>query len=102
MTFESLTKQEVSLLLFLECRAVDYAGAIPSGKLNAEEIGLAQRWHADGFIQFGRIYSGDRTHGSYWCVLSPEAWSLVAKARQKLAQTKLEQRTWMRTEEAGF
>jgi hypothetical protein len=71
---------ESSLLLYLETCAVDHAGAVVAMRMNAEELALARRWAAEGFIEFGRIRSDSIKPGgphnpapTMWVHLSDEA-----------------------------
>lgn len=89
------TKDEKSLLLYLESRAVDYGGAVDSSHMNAEDFQLARRWNDSGFIRFGRIYSKDVTGNlTNWVILSDEAWAeahaerRARNARMQSAKTK--------------
>ncbi len=81
-----MTRDEKSLLLFLETQAVDYAGKVASEHMNAADFVTARAWNAAGFLQFGRIPAGglgdDRT---YWVILSDAAWEEAAKERRERA-----------------
>ena len=75
-----LTKNEKSMLLYLETVAVDHGGKLQSIRMNADDFKIAEAWNTSGFVQFGRIARQDikqvsgeppRTH---WCVLSDAAW----------------------------
>lgn len=93
-TLEDMTKDERSLLLYLETRAVDYGGKIDTRHMNKEDIDTAKGWNKEGFLWFGRIKFHDIAyHMTHWCELSDEAWSLAhqeRKARYKRIASKLE------------
>ncbi len=94
------TKEEISLLLFLECRAVDYAGRVKTIHMNATDMKIAERWNTEGFVKFGRIafkYLNDL--GIHWCHLSDEAWRVAAAERKARAGLLWIKRTWKITEE---
>lgn len=77
-----LTKEENSLLLYMETQTVDYGGKLQGVRMNADDFEIAKRWNEIGFVLFGRIAANDistrGTSGEYprthWCVLSDEAW----------------------------
>jgi hypothetical protein len=107
-TLDEMTKDEKSLLLFLETCVVDEAGLIDVRKMNAEDVAIAVRWEAEGFIGFGRVYSKDiarlsansagRVY-SQWCSLSEEAWTLAHQERRARAVRVCEKRTWCKASE---
>jgi hypothetical protein len=100
MTLDQMTKDEKSLLLYFEARAVDYGGKVNSVNMNQPDMAIAQRWSESGFVRFGRIVYADvdRTT-THWCELSDEAWQLAHAERRNRYQRMNERRTWRRTEE---
>jgi hypothetical protein len=50
-----MTKDERSLLLYLETRMVDYDGIIDPRMMNEPDFEIAKRWDREGFIKFGRL-----------------------------------------------
>lgn len=99
-TLETMTKDERSLLLFLESRSVDNSGRVKTVHMNADDMKLAERWNREGFVKFGRIASEDLTeYGSHWCHLSDEAWQLAAAERKARASRTWEKRDWKTAEE---
>ncbi len=82
-----MTKEELSLLLFLETCAVDRGGGVDVRHMNDTDQDIAERWVDEGFISFGRLPLNDckaignqnRTH---YVVLSDEAW-VAASAERK-------------------
>lgn len=99
-TLQSMTKDERSLLLFFETRAVDYAGKVQTAHMNADDFKIAQRWDSEGFVNFGRIAFEDvNSHGSHWCRLSDDAWALAHEERQARACRTWRRRSWRTTEE---
>lgn len=111
-TLAELTKDERSLLLFLETRAVDYGGRVNTVHMNAEDMALAAEWNRTGFLLFGRIsshYLGMRgaesvvAHGpvaearrlgTHWCELTADAWRLAHEERRARAERMKQARTW--------
>jgi len=108
MTLAEMTKEERSLLLFLETQAVD-AGRVKTAHMNREDFEIAEKWHQSGFIQFGRICSedlkkiakriGHLTQSPCWCQLSEEAWKLAHEERKARAARIWTKRDWRTTAE---
>ena len=100
MQLETMTKDERSLLLFLESRATDQAGRVKTVHMNDADMKIAERWNREGFVKFGRIASEDLNEfGSHWCFLSDEAWQLAAAERKARAARTWAKRAWKTTEE---
>jgi len=100
-----MTKDEKSLLLYFETRAVDYEGKVDTCKMNSDDMKIAKMWNETGFVRFGRIAFNDITRinriaaVTHWCELSEEAWKAAHSLRKKRAERGLKNRTWNRTEE---
>ena len=96
-----MTKDENSLLLYLETRAVDHSGAVAPRHMNAEDFEIAERWNQEGFVRFGRIIADDipRFKSTHWCLLSADAWRAVAKLRKEKAKRTWERKSYMTTAE---
>ncbi|KKN69639.1 hypothetical protein LCGC14_0439420 [marine sediment metagenome] len=98
---KDMSKDEKSLLLFLETRAVDYGGRVNLQHMNDEDMDITKGWNKRGFIGFGRIvircHNSDGTH---WVRLSEEAWKLAHKERKARSKRMFENRTWISTEES--
>lgn len=85
-----LTKDQKSLLLFLETQVVDHGGKIYSPSMNALDRMCARRWATDGFIEFGRIPVRKITsHRCHWARLSDAAWEIVHQLRRERAERNL-------------
>lgn len=98
-----MTREETSLLLFLETQAVDGKGVVKMDHMNSDDVAIAKRWDAEGFIGFGRIrYSDVTQHGSHWVRLSDEAWAAAAQARRDRADRALASRKWEPTREGAL
>lgn len=94
-TLETMTKEERSLLLFLETCAVDNIGRVKTKHMNVNDFIIAEKWNKEKFLYFGRIYSKDITDaGSHWCILTDEAWQLASEERKGRAKRTLDKRTW--------
>lgn len=93
---DEMTRDERSLLLYLETRAVDFGGKVDVRHMNKEDMDMAKRWNSEGFLKFGRIKFHDilsKQSGTHWCELSDEAWALAQqerKARYTRISSKLE------------
>lgn len=87
MNIENMNKDERSLLLYFETAAVDYGGKIDARRMNDIDFNNVKQWKETGFIQFGRIYSGDIKRLSshifdHWVVLSDDAWTEAHRERR--------------------
>ena len=101
MKLEEMTRDEKSLLLFLETRVVDYWGKVDTRHMNDEDMEIARRWSKEGFIEFGRIAFKDVSkRGTHWCRLSEKAWRLVHQERRIRAERGWLARPWKTAEEA--
>lgn len=97
----TLTKSELSLLLFFETCAVDYGGLVSVAHMNTDDMATATRWHMERFVEFGRVASEHlrEGHATAWCKLSPQAWDLAHAERRARAARLWEQRNWQTTAE---
>lgn len=82
-----ISRDELSLLLYLETQAVDYGGALESARMSNADFQIATRWHEEKFIQFERIPRAKiKTHNGiardHRVVLSDEAWTLAHAERR--------------------
>lgn len=68
-----MTKQELSLLLYLETCAVDHSGRVSQEKLNDEEREIIKAWTKSGYIAFGRICIKSIVERTHWVLLSMDA-----------------------------
>mgnify|MGYP001586935676 CR=1 FL=1 len=101
MKSNALTKDERSLLLFLETCAVDHAGRVDTSHMNANDMEIAARWNRSGFLKFGRILSSDLSKfGTHWCVLTEQSWLAAHGERLARATRMWKNRDWKTTGEA--
>lgn len=101
MKYRNMTKEEKSLLLFLETRAVDYGGRVNTLHMNGEDFDIAKRWDEEGFVGFGRIVARNHnSDGSHWVKLSDEAWKLAHKERKARAKRMWDNKTWLSTKDS--
>lgn len=67
-TLKTMTKDERSLLLFLETQAVDHAGKVDGRHMNKDDFETAAKWDAEGFVNFGRVaFENVNEYGAHWC-----------------------------------
>ena len=100
MKLSEMTKDERSLLLYLESRATDQGGTVDARRMNKEDFDIAKRWNEDGFIEFGRVASCDLAiDRTYWVVLTPPAWDLAHQERIARADRMWDKRAWKMTSE---
>ena len=98
---KTMSRDERSLLLFLETRQVDYGGRVNLQHMNKEDMEIAKKWDDEKFIGFGRIVVRNiNLDGSSWCKLSEEAFKLAHKERKARAKRMWENRTWISTKDS--
>lgn len=80
-------KDEASLLLYLETRAVDHDGKVELQHMNAADQKTATRWNKQRFIFYGRLPANyirsRKTQCTHYVVLSDEAWAEAARLRRE-------------------
>lgn len=97
-----MTKEERSLLLYLETRAVDHGGLVTTPQMNADDFAILDRWNESGFMEFGRLTraSIEKLCGStHWVRLSETAWKLAHEERRARCERIYGSRNWETTEE---
>lgn len=96
-----MTKDEKSLLLYLETRAVDHSGVVNIQHMNEGDMKIAERWNKSGFVEFGRIAFKylNSLRGSHYVHLSAKAWEAVAALRQERAERTWNKREWLTAKE---
>ena len=89
-----MNNTELSLLLFLETRAVDYGGIVDNRHMNAGDFEITKEWNASGFLEFRRIKSSDITmnHCTHFVKLSEEAWVAAHAERRARCERIMERR----------
>jgi len=100
-TLIEMTKDERSLLLFLETCAVDYGGTVDTRHMNKSDMDKTKEWTSNGFLSFDRIkFDYITMHRSYWVELSDDAWRLAHEERKARYVRINNKRTWKKTKEA--
>ena len=97
-----MSRDERSLLLYLETRAVDHGGLVTTPQMNATDFENVEKWKAVGFIEFGRLTheSIEKLRGStHWVKLSEKAWLFAHQERRNRYERVNGSRTWQTTEE---
>ena len=84
MNYEDLTKDERSLLLYLEWCLVDHRGFVDMQRMNAEDTEIAKGWHESGFIEFRRVKMKNITdsHCTHFVRFTDDAWKLAHQERK--------------------
>lgn len=83
---KDFSRDERSLLLYLETCAVDLCGRFDDRRINDADRATMKEWHVVGFIDYGRIVAADANRqGAKWVELSEEAWDLAHKERRDRA-----------------
>ena len=98
-----MTRDEKSLLLYLETCAVDQSGRVDMRKMNETDVSIVTRWNKSGYVKFGRIKSHDIvsiiSEKTHWCELSDHAFTDAHAERKARAHRLLENRDYERTSE---
>jgi len=109
-TLGALTKDERSLLLYLETCATDHGGLVDRRRMNEEDVAIVERWDKEGFLAFGRICFDDiktlaKSCGpkryTHWCELSDKAWKSAHVERRARSHRIMSKRTWKKTSEVS-
>ena len=96
----TMSKNELTLLLFLETCAVDYGGRVDSRRMNQTDFDIINDWKKKDYLLFGRIRSKDiTTNRSHWVELSDTAWNDAHSERKARFKRINEKRTWNKTDE---
>jgi len=83
MAIDNMSKDEKSLLLYLESRVVDNGGQVDTRHMNAEDRKIASRWRDCGFICYGRIpFIMIKNNSTHFVILSNKAWLLASECRK--------------------
>lgn len=99
-----MTKDQLSLLLYLETCAVDFGGSVDVVHMNADDQTQAATWHDSGFIEYGRIASdhfpkqNGRQRTNY-VRLSDAAWTAAHEERKARCSRLWDRRRWQTTQE---
>lgn len=102
MKLSTMTKDEKSLLLFLETCAVDRGGRVDTRRMNSTDRNIVDGWTILQFVRFGRICYADLSPDSDtsdWVHLSEEAFRLAHEERKARAERMWDKRSWRTTEE---
>lgn len=95
-----MTKDQLTLILFLETQVVDHAGRVNGIHMNKADFEQCRKWNDEHFIGFGRIASDDiNSNGSHWVTFSDKAWFIAHEQRRARGARLLKQRTYRTTEE---
>ncbi len=95
-----LNKDQLSLILYLETRAVDYGGRVDMRRMNKQDADEIDKWVKDGFIHFGRIsYDDFNGNGTHWVELTDGAFDMAHAERKARAIRMMNNRRWTKTGE---
>lgn len=85
---ETAKKNETSLLLYCESRAVDQRGILDVNRMNDDDRAILDRWKASGFVESGRVAFDDIPNRGWttWVRLSDAAWILAHSERRARAE----------------
>ncbi len=106
MKLSEMTKDERSLLLFLETQAVDYGGLVDVRHMNENDCNIASDWNEQGFIIYERIsfyslkaVSTATRKPTHYVILSEEAFRLAHEERIARSVRMFNKRTWKKAGE---
>lgn len=95
MNLETMTRDERSLLTFLETCLVDKRGKVRTVHMNQDDMEIAKGWDKKGFIQFKRLPASEvfaeKNQRSplptftHWVRFSDKAWALAHQERRARA-----------------
>lgn len=103
MGVEDFTKDEQSLLLYLETRAVDYGGRMNGQQLNNVDRENLTKWKVSGYVESGRICADDHNKdGTLWCKLSERAFNDATALRKARMLRMWENRHYRTTAEKAL
>jgi hypothetical protein len=101
MNTDTMTRDQKSLLLYLETLAVDYSGRIEDARMNDDDWANLERWKEEGFIETGRIRFKDvQDRKTKWVHLTSQAYDLAHQLRRERAERAWANRNYQTTEEA--
>jgi len=92
------TKDERSLLLYLETCLVDNAGRCESLRMNKEDFENIEKFKEEGLIRFGRIPWSEieklkklyRSKYTHWVRFNERTWEIVWKLRKERSERMIE------------
>lgn len=106
MLLSEMSKDERSLLLFLETCAVDNGGLIDVRHMNDDDFSIADDWQDKGIIEWGRLsfadvekYGKNRSPYSRYVIMSQQAFNLAHQERIERSIRMLKKRTWKKAGE---
>ena len=89
----TLTKDEESILLYLETCLVDQRGKVEGKRMNQIDLDIIEKWKEQNILDFGRLpfaeiekrkgYAYCPTH---WVQFTSSAWEMALRARRKRAE----------------
>lgn len=95
-----MTRDEQSILMYLETCCVDYGGKVDMRKVNPTDMEIIKKWQAEGWLDFGRIRFSDHiANRTHWVTLSGDLWEMACRLRRERADRLYQGRTWEKTDE---
>ena len=95
-----LSKDQRTLLLYLETCVVDHAGRVNGQHMNDGDFAQAAQWDREGFVGFGRVASECvNQYGAHWVEFTDESWAAAHAERRARAERTRSRRTYRTTAE---
>jgi hypothetical protein len=89
LTPETITREQASILLYVESCAVEYGGLLEGVRINATDLRALVSLTEAGYLTFGRIPGkllGSFQRGvTHWCDLTDAGWALAHQMRRARA-----------------
>ena len=101
MKLSEMTREERSLLLYLESCLVESRGRVNLQRTNNGDMTIIDKWNNEKFIKKGRIVIDKymETSGSMWVEFSNSAWELAHEERKNRSTRMTKKRQWVKTSE---
>lgn len=85
MHITEMSKDEKSILIYMETRLVDYGGLLDGPKMNKADLDAAKKFQEEGLLDFGRIPAAlleASKPSTHWVTFNDSAWILAHELRR--------------------
>lgn len=90
MNIPTLTRTEISCLLYIECCNVDRGGLLENSRMNADDLKAIKRLHELGLLaRAGRVpFKLIERDNSHYAELSDTGWAMAHELRRERSKTR--------------